>query len=86
MKHFSHAADCVYAVLTSNLKIVALIGCLAWLQLGSAQDLYDVDVLLVEIHPQPDSAVSDRNQTLYFDQAARLVEGGRQFRELRKSL
>lgn len=45
MKHFSHAADCVYAVLTSNLRIVALIGCLAWLQLGSAQDLYDVDVL-----------------------------------------
>lgn len=53
---------------------------------GLAAVAAGADGLLVEIHPQPDSAVSNRNQTLYFDQAARLVEGGRQFHELRKSL
>ena len=46
----------------------------------------DTDGLLVEIHPRPDSAVSDRDQTLYFDQAAHLIEGGRKFRALREAL
>ena len=44
------------------------------------------DGLLVEIHPRPDAAVSDRDQTLYFDQAATLIEGSRQFRALRSTM
>ena len=52
---------------------------------GLAAVAAGADGLLVEGHPQPDTAVSDSNQTfdsnqtLYSDQAARLIEGGRQF-------
>tara|TARA_B100000989_G_scaffold56339_2_gene38046 strand:+ start:4013 stop:5026 length:1014 start_codon:yes stop_codon:yes gene_type:complete len=53
---------------------------------GLAAVAAGADGLLVEIHPQPDTAVSDRNQTLYFDQAARLIEGGRQFHALRQAM
>lgn len=53
---------------------------------GLAAVAAGADGLLVEIHPRPDSAVSDRNQTLYFDQAAHLIEGGRKFRALREAL
>jgi len=44
------------------------------------------DGLIVEIHPNPDSAVSDRNQTLYFDQAEKLIDAGRKVHALRSSL
>ena len=53
---------------------------------GLAAVAAGADGLMVEIHPRPDEAVSDRNQTLYFDQAAKLIEGSRNVHALRTSL